>query len=312
MKVLISSASRKAPLIRAAKDAAARIDPQAKVIAGDADATALSRYVADAFWQMPPTTDANAEAVLAGCRARGISVVLPTRDGELVFWARRREAFAAEGIRVIVSSLQSVERCLDKLAFAQFGAAQGLPVIPAALSPEGPGPYVVKERFGAGSRAIGLNLGRDEALAHAAKLSAPIYQPYVTGREISIDAWLDAHRRVKGVVLRRRDVVVNGESHVTTTFRDPVIEAAAIRILEALGLEGPVVLQALVDESGAMKVIECNSRFGGASTAAIAAGLDSLHWSFAGGRELPAFVRRPGEVRQVRLASDVIIHDPDL
>ena len=316
MKILVTSAARKAPLVAAAKAAALRLDSSAKVIAGDLDPAAPARYVADEFWHMPPTTESFAETLLAGCRACGVGVVLPTRDGELVFWAAQRARFAAEGIAVIVSSPPSVERCLDKLAFAEFGLAHGLPFIPAGLTPQavGPGPYVVKERFGAGSRALGLNLDRAAALAHGAHLSAPIYQPFVAGREISIDAWLDRHRRMKGVVLRRRDVVVDGESQVTTTFRDGALEAAAGCIVEALELEGPVVLQALLDETAGLHVIECNSRFGGASTAAIAAGLDLLTWSFleACGHALPAFVRNPGEVRQVRLPSDLILHDPDL
>lgn len=314
MKVLVSSASRKAPLIAAAKAAAVRIDPAARIVAGDADAAAQARYVADEFWHMPPTDDATGEKLLAGCLQRNISIVLPTRDGELLFWARWRERFAGQDIRVIISSPQSVERCLDKLAFSQFGAPHGLPFIPASLAPEGPGPFVAKERFGAGSRSLGLNLSRDEALAHAAGLSSPIFQPFVRGYEVSIDAWLDRRCRVKGIVLRRRDVVAHGESQITTTFRDAAIEASAIHILEALGLEGPVVLQGLVDKSRGFHVIEVNSRFGGASTASIAAGLDLLHWSFleACGREAPPFERLAWEIRQVRLASDVIVHDPDL
>jgi carbamoyl-phosphate synthase large subunit len=309
--ILITSAARKVPLVRAAIDAARRLNPALRLIAGDRDEAAATRHVADDFWAMPATGDADIEAILAGCRERGVRVILPTRDGELAFWARHRERFAQAGIDVIVSGPEAIDHCLDKLAFAAFGEARGLPFIPARLDLDAlPGDrFVAKERYGAGSRAIGLDLDRAAARRHGEGLKDPIYQPYIEGEEISIDAWLDRSGAVKGVVLRRRDKVVDGESQVTTTFRDPAIEAKAAEILASLRLRGPVVMQALLGSDGALHVIECNSRFGGASTTAIAAGLDMLYWSllegFGATADAAPFHRRPGEIRQIRVPQDI-------
>lgn len=314
--VLITSASRKAPLLHAMQKAIRRIDPQALVIAGDLDPEAPARYVADGFWQMPRLIDHELPALIEGCHARGIGVILPTRDGELSFWACHRARLSEAGISVIVSNFDSIERCLDKLSFAHFGREAGIPVIETGETPEsvGDGPYVVKERFGAGSRGIGLNLSLDDARHHAKMLKTPIYQPLVPGPEISIDGWLDRNGAVVGVVLRRRDRVVGGESQITTTFRNEALERQAVRAIEALDLRGPVVMQAIVDGE-AMQIIECNPRFGGASTTSIAAGLDSLYWSLTeafGHGQPPVFNRLAGEVRQVRLPVDMVLHDPDL
>lgn len=308
--LLVTSASRKTPLLRAAVAAARKLSPGMRVLAGDLDPDAPAQYAADGFWVMPRSEDAALDALIAGCRERGISFVLPTRDGELVFWARHKARFASEGIAVLVSPEESVRRCLDKLDFARFGQERGLPFIPAyeGLEDAGPGPYAVKERFGAGSRAIGLGLDAASAREHPKGLTAPIFQPFIEGAEISVDAWLDRNHRVKGLVLRHRDRVVDGESQVTTSFRDAAIEQAARMALEALQLSGPVVMQILIDSAGKPHIIECNSRFGGASTAGIAAGLDSLYWSLAeaAGKDVAAlpFARIPGEIRQVRLPAD--------
>lgn len=316
--ILLTSAARKIPLVQALRQAAGAVDSEIRVVAGDASADAPARYVADEFWQMPRTVEANLAEILAGCRERGVATIFPSRDGELLFWSRNRERFAAEGIQVVVSPPESVELCLDKLAFAAFGSAKGLPIIPAGRHPDevGPGPYVVKERFGAGSRAIRLNVSRDEALDHGATLQDPIYQPFVAGDEISIDAWIDREHRPKGVVLRRRDEVVDGESRVTTTFRDSAIEQTAAGLLAALRLRGPVVLQAIVGGKGGIQFIECNSRFGGASTLSLAAGLDSLTWSLLEGRGArpDSFHFSPPDrpIRQVRVPADIYVHDPDL
>ena len=318
LNVLVSSAAAKVPLVRAMQTAVKQINPVGQVIAGDLNKSAISAHVADGFWAMTPTCDEFLNDIINGLKQRQIGIVLPTRDSELMFWARHAERLALEGIQVIVAGPGPLQRCLDKLEFARFGAAHGLPFIPASdhLEDMQSDCLVVKERFGAGSRSIGLRLDRAEAAAHAQKLESPIFQPHVDGQEISIDAWLDRQHQVKGVILRRRDCVVNGESQVTTTFSDARLEAQATAILQSLQLSGPVVMQALVNAEGGLQVIECNPRFGGASTTSIVAGLTSLHWSLleAIGADLASwpFRRIQGQIRQIRLLNDFYVTDPDL
>lgn len=317
-KIVLTSASRKAPQILAVRDAARRLHPDAKVVAGDIDPNALAAQVADEFWLMPRTTEESVEAIMTDCVERAITCVLPTRDAELAFWARHAARFREAGIAVVISPLDSIETCIDKFAFSEFGRQRNLPVIPSALSLEA-APwerYVVKERRGAGSRSIGIGLDRAQAEAHARTLSEPIFQPFLSGAEISVDAWLDRASRLKGLVPRRRDLVVDGESQITTTFRHPRIESEITGLLGALKLCGPVVVQALLRADGSISVIECNARLGGASTAGIAAGLQSLYWSLleahGGNVDNEVFERVPGEIRLVRVPSDLILHDSRL
>jgi carbamoyl-phosphate synthase large subunit len=314
--VLITSASRKAPLVNALREAAVRVHCGARVVAADSDPLAPAGLVADGFWEMPRLEDNSSDAIMRGCLERGINIVFPTRDGELEFWSKHRADFAKAGITVVVSGTEAVRRCQDKLAFATFGSSAGLPFIPAAETPEAltATRYVVKERFGSGSTGIGIDLDLESALRHARDLSMPIFQPYVNGPEISIDGWLDQSGRCPGVVLRYRDRVVSGESQVTTSFHDHTLEKQAIELLERLELRGPVVMQAIITDQGPA-IIECNPRFGGASTLAIAAGLDLLYWSIAEALGAPFEACAPafsGPVRQLRLPTDMVIHGPDL
>jgi len=147
---------------------------------------------------------------------------------------------------------------LDKLAFADFGTGQGLPFIPAAEHPDalGNGPFVVKERYGAAA-AKSASISIAPPLSNTlASWSTRSYQPYVSGQEISVDAWADRSHTIKGLVLRRRDEVIDGESQVTTTFHDNALLAVALRVLQVLQLRGPIVLQAILGENG-LRVIEC-------------------------------------------------------
>ena len=317
--VLVTSLAGKAPFLRAVQAAARCLHYATRVIGADLNPQALARPLADDFWPMPALRDAALPELLAGLKARHIAYLIPTRDGELAFWSRHRAALAEAGVAVLISSPKAVYRCLDKLEFAAFGQLHGLPVIATArdidalterLTPL-PTAFVVKERHGAGSLSLGLNLPAAAALAHARTLQEPVFQPFIHGREISVDGYVDRAGHVHGLVARTRDVVVRGESQVTTTLPDTALLARLTPMVERLGLYGPFVLQALLTDDGGLHLIECNCRFGGASTLGIAAGVDSFYWFLqeAGGADLQAFPFVPAAepLRQVRVAADVVL-----
>jgi RimJ/RimL family protein N-acetyltransferase len=319
--VLVTSLAGKAPLLRAVQVAARRLHYATKVIGADLNPLALARPLADDFWALPALRDESLPELLAGMQARHIAYLIPTRDGELAFWSQHRAALAEAGVSVLVSAPAAVHRCLDKFEFATFGQQAGLPVIATslrldALAPESvplspDATFVVKERHGAGSFSLGLKLPYASALAHAQQLREPVFQHFIRGLEISVDGYVDRVSRVHGLVARTRDVVVRGESQVTTTLPDAALLARLLPIVETLGLYGPFVLQALLTNDGDLHLIECNCRFGGASTLGIAAGVDSFYWFLqeAGGADLYTFPFRPapGVLRQVRLAADVVM-----
>ena len=108
-------------------------------------------------------------------------------------------------------------------------------------------------------------------------------------------------------------MVVNGESQITTSFKSESLEKLFTEIVFKLNLRGHVVLQAIIDNTGAIHLIECNSRFGGASTLSIAAGLDTFYWAILESTEesidsYPYF-RSETEVKQIRYPNDYILDD---
>ena len=314
--VLISSASQKVPLIRAMQAAVNKIDDRACVVAGDSDSHVSSRFVADSFWHMPRLNELNLSLLLDECRNQGIKFVLPTRDWELDFWAEFAPELYLSGINVIVSSRKTINLCLDKLRFSIWGADQNLPIIPSSIDPADFDceSLVVKERFGPSRQEIGLALPYQDAINHADKLDEPIFQPMIYGKEISVDAYLTLDCNVHGLVMRYRNRVKLGESQITTTFQNRELETQLIDVLNQLGLSGPVVMQAIVTNS-ILNVVEVNPRFGGASTASIAVGLDTFYWSILERNNpdssLPNFVRDSLDIRQIRTTQDIIIYDSD-
>ena len=311
--VLVSSASRKIPLIQAVRQAMDKLGGGGKVIAADCDEKCLARYFADEFWRMPPLSELTNPKLLAGLQCRDVRYVIPSRDGELLFWSERKEWLHRHGIAVMTAGTEPTGCSLDKLEFYEHCRELNIPVIETRLKPDelSTDCYVVKERYGAGACQLGLKLSQKEAEVWAEKMEQPVFQPFVSGKEYSVDAYVDQFGRVKGTVCRTRDVVVNGESQITTTVNDDVLEKKCTEYIEQLGLYGHVVLQVLVDETGKIAVIECNARFGGASTLSIAAGLDSLYWFLVESRgadlQQYPFNRREKELRQVRYPQDLVM-----
>ncbi len=308
--ILVSSSATEVPLLNAVQQAADRYSPDIQVIAGDSNGECLSKYAGFNFWQMPRTEDENLEELLEGMIQRNIRLVLPTRDGELEFFSRHLQKFKDRGIDVSVSAIEAVVICLDKLQF--FQSLNGRhPVIPTSNVLDekllGKGPYVVKERFGAGSLSIGLNLGASDSQIYAKKLKSPVFQPFIEGQEFSIDAFVTNKGHLQGVVVRSRDLVVSGESQVTTLVQDSEIEECASALINSLDLRGHVVVQVIRSAEG-LHVIECNPRIGGASTLSFQSGLYSLWWTIleAAGEDLTLypFTSTKHTLRLVRVAKD--------
>ncbi|MDQ3721284.1 MAG: carbamoyl-phosphate synthase, partial [Actinomycetota bacterium] len=183
MNVLITSLSRKVPLLKAFREASGA---GGCVWGADSDPECVGRHFADRFWAMPPLTDPDTqEEVLEFCSHQRIGLVVPTRDGELTFFGELREALAAQGTHVTVGSPGAVEVCLDKQAFHDHCVRLGIPTAPTAATAGALDAQrlVVKDRRGAGGGGLAVGLDPRAARAHAERLEAPVFQPLIEGTE---------------------------------------------------------------------------------------------------------------------------------
>lgn len=307
--ILVTSLGKKVPLIRAVKKSLDNIVPGSLLIGSDVNRNCIGAFFTDLFWEMPPQNELSMEKLIDFCSANQVKAIIPTRDGELPFYAAHRSVLEKKGIFCLISTPQAIDFCRDKLLFSQHLLSHNLPAIPTSLILNNSKQrWVVKERYGAGSRSIGINLSDSEANDWAQRLSEPIFQPYVEGKEYSLDIYINRSQKVHGVIARSRDCIVDGESQITTSVSNRLLEDLGIQIAETLGLYGHAVCQILEDKKGHYHIIECNPRFGGASTLSIEMGLHSFDWFLLEslGKTLPAFQRSQHEKQQVRYAADLI------
>lgn len=310
----MTSISKKVPLLQEVKKALKRVNSRGCLYGADTDDQVIGRYFVDFFWQMPPLSDLTIDQLITYCRDHHISSIIPTRDGELVYFADYRDQLEKNDISVMVSSSLAITTTLDKLTFYQYAFANHVPAIKTELCLDKikVERFVVKERLGSGSNQLGINLEREEASVFSQKLKNPIFQPYYSGKEFSIDMYVNHSNEVVGTIVRSRDYIEHGEAQITTVVDHPQLTQASIHLAKQFDFYGHVVLQAIESQGGTFHFIECNARFGGASTLSVAAGLDSFYWflqEVCEGKYISAaqFSKSKKSLRLVRYPQDLII-----
>ena len=283
MKVLLSSLSSKIALFKKVEEGAKRVNPNATTVGADSDPNCIGARELDdkRFLPMKRLENFSNEELLQFLDKNNITHLIPTRDGELEYWAQRKDLLDQKNIKVMISKSDAIQFCGDKLLFSSKTDKFAIKNIPTASTIEKIGceKIVVKERFGSGSSSIGVGLKPEQARNHAAKLTSPIFQPYVDGKEISAETWIDQKGRAHGILLRWREKVVNGESHESITFKNDLWANQIKSVFQAIpGLHGHCLAQVIVAECGTLNLVEINPRLGGASPLALSSGMHSIDW----------------------------------
>ena len=304
--ILVTSIGAKSALLERVFQARDSFDKKLQVLGSDADISAPCRYLADAFWLMPTLEKLSFELLLGYCKEHRVRYIIPTRDGELAFFAQHKESLRAHGIFVFVCSYEAVMLCYDKLSFYQKGVQEW--AIASTQDPRmlGAKRYVIKERFGGGSNNIALDLGKEELHKMAKKFENPLFQPYIQGKEYSIDSYVDTKGVCRACVVRSRDKVVDGESKITTIADKADLANKVAAFVERFHIVGHSVAQVIEDQNKTYHLIECNTRFGGASTLSYELGLESFLWFLqeANGKEIEVKISQQ-KLTQVRVHKDL-------
>ena len=208
-----------------------------------------------------------------------VDVVVCTVAEEMLAIAGREHEIKTN---VWVPTRESIEACLDKLHFADLMVDAHVPVPATELGAHlqsvawdaVPGPWVVKPRFGRGSRDVYVVDEITELAWACRRVTDPIVQTRVAGREFTVDLLTDRKGALVGAVPRWRVETKAGISTKGMTFVDNAVVSIAARALRAVGLCGAANLQGFVGADGSVSVIEINPRFSGGLSLSLAAGAD--------------------------------------
>jgi carbamoyl-phosphate synthase large subunit len=248
-----------------------------RVVACDADRHAVGFRLANEFAPLPRADDpAFAESLLKAVARSGAVALISTVAEELVPLHAVAPALAEAGAATWLPDPWSVEHCVDKWLFHQLMTEHGVPVPATAQGTRDgvPGPWIVKPRFGRGSRDIYHADNAADlyyALGHAPE---PLVQSRLTGREFTVDTLSGKDGQLYGAVPRWRLETKAGISTKGVTFRHHELVGKVAEVLGALRLEGPACVQGFRTDEGQLVFTEVNPRFSGGLPLSLAAGAD--------------------------------------
>jgi len=281
-RILFSSLSTKLGLYKEVLRQARSFNDEATVVGADSNIRCSSAEKVEEFAVFPLLSELSDRELVILLKKLNITHVLPTRDEELAYWSRRSELLNDQQISVWVSDQSFLQSCIDKFTFSKIFKDSEICPIETQLTIEGEmaGRWVVKERYGSGSKNIGLNLDAKNAIALSRDLQNPVFQPFIKGKEFTAETWVDKNNSCRGVSLRWRIRVINGESHESEIFINKnwsnKLESVFTHIA---GGRGHLLAQVMVDHDQNLHLIEINPRLGGASSLSLNAGIKSINWS---------------------------------
>jgi carbamoyl-phosphate synthase large subunit len=284
--ILFTSAGRRVSLVRHFKETLHTLGLTGKLVTTDFQKNAPAPFVADFQEQVPRVTDPCYIDFLKDiCCKHAIRLMIPLIDTELHVLAPHREAFAAMGATLLVSSPAVGEICINKRKTATFFKDAGVET-PAILDPDeiladpqAEYPFMLKPASGSCSVNVHKICNARELEFFKDYVPDAIVQEFISGEEYTLDVLVDFNGKVRSVVPRLRIETRAGEVSKGMTVNNPAIIAAGKKVVEALtGALGCITVQCLLTPKGGIKFIEINPRFGGGFPLSAAAGADFPCW----------------------------------
>lgn len=309
-KILITSSGDKHALINSVYQNTQNLNIE--LVLGDLSPNVSSRYYGYDFVQLPKIPN-KFEVIFKFLKKYNINIVIPTREQELIFWTKFNDLYNRE-IKVIISPLESLNVATNKFNFYKKLKKEKYSTIDTYkdykdIVDEN---IIVKENTSSSNQKTIRLLNSNDNSSIIKLFNDPIFQPFISGKEFSVDAFASFNSEKVFVVPRYRSHINNSESYVTKTFRSNQIENEAIEIIKLLGLKGPVMLQGIIQENDNHLWMECNPRFGGASNCGVEMGLDVWKWSILEKHDplyIPNFIQKYESLIMFKSTVDNIIEE---
>lgn len=279
IKILFTGVGRRIELLQAFREAALVLNKELKIygadMAGTAPALAYCDYVRKVVAMRAPDYIDN---ILSISKEDKIDIVIPTIDTDLLVLSENREKFEQIGTKVMISAPDKIRICRDKNNTSQFFVDCGLHA-PMPVNDwkeyQAGYPAFIKPKDGSSSINAFKVENREELEVYAGQIEDYIVQPFVSGREYTIDILCDWDGEPISIVPRERMQVRAGEVLKTQICMDQKMIDEAKALCKAFKPCGPMTVQLIRDKQGTDWYIEINPRFGGGAPLSMKAGARS-------------------------------------
>lgn len=287
MKILFTSVGRRVELMQAFRKAADELKVALTIIGADITDSAPALYFCNETRIVPRIKDEKYIPVLLDiCERERVDCLIPTIDTDLLLLAENKKYFKAIGTIVLISAVDKVRLCRDKNYTADYFHSLGLkspqPVnrvekYEDEIEKGKAGfPAFIKPKDGSSSIDAYRVENLEDLKVYAEKIGDYIIQPYISGKEYTIDIFCDYDGNPVYITPRERLAVRAGEVLKTRITQDETMIAEMQTLIKDFKPCGQITVQLIREEAtGDDYYIEINPRFGGGAPLSIKAGADS-------------------------------------
>lgn len=280
MKILFTSVGRRVELMQAFRKAAKELNVDLTIMGADISESAPALFFCDETRIVCKIRDKEyIPQLLEICEKEKVDCLIPTIDTDLLLLAENKEKFEAVGTKVLISAVDKVKLCRDKRFTADYFISLGLkspqPVDDVEKYNVGY-PAFIKPKDGSSSVDAYKVNNEEDLRTYANKIADYIIQPFISGREFTIDIFCDYDGNPVFITPRERLAVRAGEVLKTQICQDDVMISEMQTLIKDYKPCGQITVQLIQDEvTGDNYYIEINPRFGGGAPLSIKAGADS-------------------------------------
>ncbi len=287
MKILFTSVGRRVELMQAFHQAAQKLGIHLMIIGADITSSVPALQFCDKTEIICRISDEKyIPTLLAICEKEKVDCLIPTIDTDLLLLAENKQRFEAIGTKVLIGRPEKVRICRDKNYTADYFISLGLKSPLAVNSVEKYAtelsdgsvsfPAFIKPKDGSSSINAYKVDNLEDLKLYSEKIGDYIIQPFVSGKEYTIDIFCDYEGNPVYITPRERMAVRAGEVLKTRITQDDTMIAEMKRLIADFKPSGQITVQLIQDEkTGDNFYIEINPRFGGGAPLSIKAGADS-------------------------------------
>lgn len=280
MNILVTGVGRRVELLQAFRQAALKLNIELKIYGADMAGTAPALAYCDYTRKVCAMRDSQyIQQLVDICVVDKIDLVMPTIDTDLLVLSRNVEEFEKVGTRVLISKPDKILISRDKNNTGEFFESCGLKA-PRTYndykSYPGPYPCFIKPKDGSSSINAFKVEDEYELEVYSGQVDDYIIQPFVEGREFTIDIFCDFEGNPIFITPRERVQVRSGEVLKTQIHMDRTMIDEAKKLCESFKPCGPLTVQLIQDKNtGDNYYIEINPRYGGGAPLSMKAGARS-------------------------------------
>jgi carbamoyl-phosphate synthase large subunit len=204
-----------------------------------------------------------------------IEVLMPSSGYDIQPYSKYRKQIEQLGAKPVVSDLESMEICYDKMmTFQKLNDKFDMPFTTTDPDKIPEFPIIAKPRREKGGYDMMLIENENALIQATSKFQDLIFQEYLPGEEYTIDVLSDLNKKPLIAVPRIRLETKGGISTKGKVIHDTQIEQICMNVADFIGIRGPCCIQMKGAKNGRLKLVEVNPRMGGGTIFATLAGVN--------------------------------------